>query len=57
MPTNILHWNPDVYPDPMKWIGKRFLEENQGVLIQGGSAVRTYIPWGGGADMVCLPCF
>ncbi|KAK9319634.1 cytochrome P450 [Lipomyces orientalis] len=51
MPGNIVHWNPDVYPDPMKWMGKRFLEENQGVLIQGGSTRRAYIPWGGGADM------
>ncbi|KAK9427343.1 cytochrome P450 [Lipomyces doorenjongii] len=51
MPANVIHWNPDVYPDPMKWIGKRFLEESQGVLIQGGSTARAYIPWGGGADM------
>ncbi|KAK9384167.1 cytochrome P450 [Lipomyces mesembrius] len=51
MPGNVIHWNPDVYPDPMKWIGKRFLKENQGVLIQGGSTERAYIPWGGGADM------
>ncbi|KAK9328294.1 cytochrome P450 [Lipomyces starkeyi] len=51
MPGNIVHWNPDVYPDPMKWIGKRFVEGNQGVLIQGGSTARAYIPWGGGADM------
>ncbi|KAK9365062.1 cytochrome P450 [Lipomyces kononenkoae] len=51
MPVNLVHWNPDLYPDPTRWIGTRFLEKNQGVLVQGEKAWRSYMPWGGGADM------
>ncbi|KAK9351787.1 cytochrome P450 [Lipomyces doorenjongii] len=51
MPLNMLHWNPEVYPDPMKWIGKRFLEENQGILIRNVDKWRSYAPWGGGGHI------
>ncbi|KAK9492795.1 cytochrome P450 [Lipomyces doorenjongii] len=51
MPLNMLHWNADIYPDPMKWNGKRFLEENKGVLIRNADKWRAYAPWGGGAHI------
>ncbi|KAK9490814.1 cytochrome P450 [Lipomyces doorenjongii] len=51
MPVNLVHWNPDLYPEPSKWIGGRFLEKNLGVLVRGGTMLRYFIPWGGGADM------
>ncbi|KAJ8099591.1 cytochrome P450 [Lipomyces tetrasporus] len=51
MPLDMLHWNPEVYPDPMKWIGKRFLDENKGVLIRNADKWRSYAPWGGGGHI------
>ncbi|KAK9364904.1 cytochrome P450 [Lipomyces kononenkoae] len=52
MSISMLHWNPEVYPDPMKWIGKRFLEENKGNLVRHGEKWRgAYSPWGSGAHM------
>ncbi|KAK9364818.1 cytochrome P450 [Lipomyces kononenkoae] len=52
MSVNMLHWNSEVYPDPMKWIGKRFLDENKGVLVRHADKWRTtYAPWGGGGHM------
>ncbi|KAK9235621.1 cytochrome P450 [Lipomyces kononenkoae] len=52
MSVNMLHWNEEVYPDPMKWMGKRFLEENKGNLVRHSDKWRTaYAPWGGGAHM------
>ncbi|KAK9246647.1 cytochrome P450 [Lipomyces tetrasporus] len=41
----------NVYPDPMKWIGKRFLDENKGVLIRNADKWRSYAPWGGGGHI------
>ncbi|KAK9328091.1 cytochrome P450 [Lipomyces starkeyi] len=50
MPLNMLHWNKESYPDPMKWIGKRFLADNKG--IHNADKWRAaYAPWGGGAHM------
>ncbi|KAK9358962.1 cytochrome P450 [Lipomyces starkeyi] len=49
MPMSMTHWNPDVYPTPMEWVGRRFLEENQGVWVHGGDKLHAYTPWGGGA--------
>ncbi|KAK9489940.1 cytochrome P450 [Lipomyces doorenjongii] len=51
MPLNMLHWDSEVYLEPMKWIGKRFLEENKGLLIRNTDKMRAYAPWGGGGHI------
>ncbi|KAK9465016.1 cytochrome P450 [Lipomyces arxii] len=51
MISNLVHWDPEAYPKPMKWIGKRFLPENDGVLAKHTEEWRSYVPWGGGGHM------
>ncbi|KAK9490974.1 cytochrome P450 [Lipomyces doorenjongii] len=48
---NLIHWDPQAYPEPMRWIGKRFLEENKGKLVMHADEWRSYLPWGGGGHM------
>ncbi|KAK9333369.1 cytochrome P450 [Lipomyces starkeyi] len=48
---NLVHWDPEAYPEPMKWIGKRFLDENRGKLVKHEDEWRSYVPWGGGGHM------
>lgn len=55
---NLMHWDSDVYPDPMVWMGKRFLDENKDVWRIHSEKSKPYAPWGGGAHMVfILPIF
>ncbi|KAK9385507.1 cytochrome P450 [Lipomyces mesembrius] len=54
MPLNMLHWDPEVYPEPMKWIGTRFLEQSKGLLIRNTDKMRAYAPWGGGGHIFLL---
>ncbi|KAK9248440.1 cytochrome P450 [Lipomyces tetrasporus] len=48
---NLVHWDAEAYPEPMRWIGKRFLEENSGTLVKHADEWRSYVPWGGGGHM------
>ncbi|KAK7203048.1 cytochrome P450 [Myxozyma melibiosi] len=48
---NQMHWDADVYPDPMEWKGDRFLDENKEKLIMHTDKWKSYAPWGGGAHM------
>ncbi|KAK9447821.1 cytochrome P450 [Limtongia smithiae] len=48
IPVSLLHWDPEAYPEPMQWIGDRFLDENQGTLTHHQDEWTNYRPWGGG---------
>jgi cytochrome P450 len=49
--SDLVHWDPAVYPEPEKWIPERFLPENAGKLILAEKNWKAYVPWGGGLHM------
>lgn len=49
--SDLVHWDPAIYPEPHKWIPDRFLPENAGKLILGEKNWNSYVPWGGGLHM------
>ncbi|KAK9464325.1 cytochrome P450 [Lipomyces arxii] len=51
MPMNPIHWDSEIYPEPMTWKGKRFMDENKGLLIKHQDWRGAYAPFGGGKHL------
>lgn len=49
--SDLVHMDETLYPEPFTWKPERFLPENDGVLVRGDKAWKTFVPWGGGQHM------